>query len=115
MKKLVFAVSAAVLLGAGCNMMGNHGMSSGHGKMDGKSGHGMMGGMMMKMDANADGMLSKDEFMQAHEAMFDRMKGPNGMISLKDMADRHEKMHSRMMGKDHHMSRHGQHMDKDTK
>lgn len=44
----------------------------------------MMGGMMKKMDANNDGMLSKEEFMKGHEAMFDRMKGENGMISLTD-------------------------------
>lgn len=30
-------------------------------------------------------MLSKEEFMKGHEAMLDRMKGPNCMISFKDM------------------------------
>ena len=43
-------------------------------------------GMAMQMDSNRDGMVSKDEFMKHHEAMFDRMKkGPNGMVSVKDM------------------------------
>ena len=45
-------------------------------------------GMMMdtkKFDANGDGMLSKKEFMKAHESMFDRMKGANAMIAIKDM------------------------------
>lgn len=53
-----------------------------------KSGHGMMGNMMMgmnKMDANADGMLSKDEFMQSHEAMFDMMKNKDGVVDMKNM------------------------------
>lgn len=54
-------------------------------------------GMMTHMksfDRNGDEMLSKDEFMKAHEAMFDSMKGPNGMIDLKNM-----QMHGKgMMG-----------------
>lgn len=45
----------------------------------------MMGGMIKKMDTNADGMLSKEEFMSGHEKMFDRMKGQNGMIAMSDM------------------------------
>ena len=84
-KKLIFAMSATVLLGTGCTPMGSHDMSSGQNMGGMKSEHGMMGGMMMKMDTNGDGMLSKEEFMKGHEAMFDHMKGPNGMISLKDM------------------------------
>ena len=60
-------------------------MSSSQSIGDMKSEHGMMGSMMMKMDTNGDGMLSKEEFLKGHEAMFDRMKGPNGMISVKDM------------------------------
>lgn len=55
-----------------------------------KSKHGSMGTMMTKMDTDSDGMLSKKEFMNAHEAMFERMKGKNGMISLKDMEAHHE-------------------------
>jgi Ca2+-binding EF-hand superfamily protein len=84
-KKLIFAMSATVLLGAGCSAIGTRDMSSGHGMGGMKSEHGMMGSMMMKMDTNGDGMLSKDEFMKGHEAMFDRMKGPNGMISINEM------------------------------
>jgi Ca2+-binding EF-hand superfamily protein len=52
-----------------------------------KSKHGSMGAMMTKMDADGDGMLSKEEFMKAHEAMLERMKGPNGMISLERVMD----------------------------
>lgn len=105
MKKLIFAVSATVLLGAGCSAMGSRDMASGQSMGDMKAEHGMMGSMMMKMDTNGDGMLSKDEFMKGHEAMFDRMKGPNGMISLKDMQMKGMgKMdHGNMMGQGHQM------------
>jgi hypothetical protein len=87
-----------------------------------KPGKGMMGGMMQKMDADGDGMLSKEEFMKAHEAMFDRMKGPNGMISLKDMPMHRQGMmeHGNMMGEGDMMGKgprtHGQgHMEKGTR
>ncbi len=100
MKKLIFAMSATVLLGAGCSAMGSHNMASGKSMEDMKAEHGMMGSMMTKMDTNGDGMLSKDEFMKGHEAMFDRMKGPNGMISLKEMQMKSMGMmnHGGMMG-----------------
>jgi len=84
-KTLLFAVSAIVFLGTDCSAMGNRDLSSGQGQTEMKSRHGMMGSMMMNMDTNGDGMLSKEEFMKGHDTMFDRMKGPNGMISLKDM------------------------------
>jgi hypothetical protein len=60
-----------------------------------KEGMGLkMGTHMKTMDLNADGMISKDEFMKHHEVMFDAMKkGSNGMVSLKDM----EAMHSGAM------------------
>lgn len=100
MKKLLFAVTATVLLGTGCSAIGNHEMSSGQGMMGMKSDHGMMDSMMSKMDTNGDGMLSKEEFMKGHEAMFDHMKGPNGMISMKDMQMQGmEKDHCSMMEK----------------
>jgi hypothetical protein len=50
----------------------------------------MMGGMMMNMknaDANSDGALSKEEFMRAHEAMFDRMKNKEGVVRLDQMSE----------------------------
>lgn len=80
MKKQIFALGAAALLLAGCSAMGMHRGAR-------------MPGMMQQMDTNGDGMVTKQEFMAAHEAMFDCMKGPDGMISLKDMP-----MHERRMG-----------------
>ena len=79
MRKASVAVLAAAALASACGSM--HGQRDMHGRHHG-GGHGQM---MARMDANGDGMLSKEEFMRAHEAMFDRMKGPNGMISLRDM------------------------------
>ena len=73
--------------------------------MDMHSGQDMMM-QMRQFDSNGDGMLSKEEFMKAHEMMFERMKGPNGMISLKSMQMQMQKMMSAnnmMMGKDHQM------------
>lgn len=95
MKKLVFAMGAAVILGTGCSGMGGPPGPTGH--QQAQAQHGGRDGMMTKMDANGDGMISKDEFMKAHEAMFDRMKGPNGMISLQDM-----QMHRQRMMERHH-------------
>jgi hypothetical protein len=80
MNKTTLAILASAMVSVACGGMGGHHRDM-HSRHHG-AGH---GGMMTSMDANSDGMLSKDEFMKAHEAMFDRMKGPNGMISLKDM------------------------------
>lgn len=41
---------------------------------------------MKSMDTNGDGMISQDEYMKAHEAMWDKMpKNSQGMVSMKDM------------------------------
>jgi hypothetical protein len=41
---------------------------------------------MAMMDTNRDNMISKDEFMKHHEAMFDKMKkNGQGMVAVKDM------------------------------
>lgn len=38
------------------------------------------------MDANGDGMVSKEEFMKHHEAAFDKMKkNSSGTVDMKDM------------------------------
>ncbi len=86
MKKLLsMGIAAIVLVGvSGCaqdNMMKRDSMQ---GNMAMKEGMGMQ--MMKMMDANSDGMISRDEFMKHHEAMYDKMKkGSNGMVSVMDM------------------------------
>lgn len=53
--------------------------------------HGMTGMMSMmrnmhEIDASRDQMISKDEFMKSHEAMFDAMeKNKDGMVAMKDL------------------------------
>jgi hypothetical protein len=42
-----------------------------------------MGAMLKRMDANSDGMVSRDEYMQFHEGVYQRMpKDGNGMVSV---------------------------------
>ncbi|GIZ50431.1 hypothetical protein [Noviherbaspirillum aridicola] len=82
MKSTLFAVLAAAALSTACGSM--HGHRDMQARHHG-AGYGGHGGMMAGMDVNRDGKLSREEFMRAHEAMFDRMKGPDGMISLRDM------------------------------
>jgi hypothetical protein len=59
-----------------------------------KCGPGMEGGMdhpmgmrmhLKEMDTNGDGVVSREEFLKGHEAMFDRMKNKDGVISLADL------------------------------
>lgn len=65
MKKLHFAAVAAVLSGA-CVAVAAADMTS--------------------MDADGDKMISKQEYMKNHEAMYDRMdKSGKGMMPAKDM------------------------------
>lgn len=59
------------------------------GSKDGMHGmNGMMGMMqsMQAMDGNGDHMISRGEFLTAHEAMFDAMKkNAAGLVDIKDM------------------------------
>ena len=60
---------------------------------------------MKMMDANNDGMISKEEFMKHHEMMFDKMKkNKAGMVDMKDMEMMHHNMammhKGKAMGKD---------------
>ena len=57
-------------------------------------GHMHKGGMKMEaMDTNKDGMISKEEFMTFHEAMYDAMKkNKDGMVDMKDMRMMHHHM-----------------------
>ncbi len=74
---------------------------------------GMMHEGMKGMDANGDGMISKEEFMKFHEAKFDEMpKNKDGMVMVKDMEMmHHDKMmkHDDMMKKDSMMKDGGGH------
>ena len=95
MKKIISTTLVAMLCGAGLSAHAQDAM-----KKDGmpmkesmpmKEGMPMAKGMgmgmdMKMMDTNGDGMISKEEFMKHHEAMFDKMKkDSNGMVSIKDM------------------------------
>ena len=83
MKNLI-SISLTALLAASLSGCAEDSMMR-QGSMQG--GAGMKGGMDMKMmDTNNDSMISKEEFMKHHEAMYDKMKkGSNGMVSVKDM------------------------------
>ncbi len=55
---------------------------------------------MKMMDTNKDGMISKQEFMKHHEAMWEKMKKDKmGMVDVKEM----ERMHGEMMKGDKKM------------
>lgn len=77
MKKSIWVIVPFTVIAAGCAMRGmNHPQAC----------SGMPGpGMMRGADANGDGMLSKDEFMKFHEAVFDQMKNKDGVIDMKSM------------------------------
>ena len=48
---------------------------------------------MEAMDTNKDGMISKEEFMTFHEAMYDSMKkNKDGMVDMKEMRMMHHHM-----------------------
>jgi hypothetical protein len=47
---------------------------------------------MKMMDANHDGMISKQEYMAYHENMWMKMSDSKPEMSMKDMQMKHEKM-----------------------
>lgn len=80
MKNLHIRLITAVLIGATASIAAAQEME--HGSMGMM--HGCMQGMQ-KMDANEDGEISKDEFVQAHEQMFAAMdKDGDGALDMKD-------------------------------
>ena len=86
MKKLLSIGMAVIVLGGvvGCAQDSMMKRDSMQGSMAMKDGMGMQ--MIKTMDTNSDGMISRDEFMKHHEAMYDKMKkGSNGMVSVMDM------------------------------
>jgi len=50
---------------------------------------------MSTMDANGDGFISRDEFMNFHAAMWDKLtKNKDGLVAVKDMHHMHgHRMH----------------------
>lgn len=71
------------------------------GKCGGGKGDGAKGcGMMMRMDGNADGKVSRDEFMQGHAAMFDKMdSNGDGMLDAEERRAHKAMMREKMKGK----------------
>ena len=58
--------------------------------------------MMNSMDANGDGMISKDEFIKAHEAKWDELpKNKDGLVSLADLNKMHHGMRKHAHSKPH--------------
>ncbi|MFQ5643610.1 MAG: hypothetical protein ACE5FQ_07915 [Thiogranum sp.] len=56
-----------------------------------KGGGGKCG--MARMDADGDGKVTKDEFMQGHEAMFEKIdKNNDGVIDRKERAEHMQQM-----------------------
>lgn len=82
MKKYSLAVATFAVLLSGCAAVASEGKTESGSKQHGK---GMMMGGMSKMDANNDGVISKEEFMKSHEMMFDHMKNKDGVIEAKKM------------------------------
>ena len=86
MKKITSALLAAGLALSSVSIMA----------MDNNKNMKMMDMKMMDpkmMDKDGDGMISRAEFMSAHEMMFNQLKNDQDMISVKDM----EKMKKHMM------------------
>ena len=92
-KLLSVGIAAMVLLAgvSGCAQDGMMKRGDMKGNMAMKDGMGMQ--MVKMMDANNDGMISRDEFMKHHDSMYDKMKkGSNGMVSMMDMQMMMEEM-----------------------
>jgi len=88
MKKLFLAAIAvsALSIASGAVMADNHGD---HGHKKGK--------MMEKIDTNADGMISKTEFMAKHEEKFAKMDvNGDGNLSKEEMKSAHGEMKDKM-------------------
>ena len=99
MKRIVVAGFALALLGSGASAFAQDAgkkMPMDHGtpaKGDMKRMDRMHGMDAKAMDTNAEGMISREEFMKHHEAMYDGMKkGSNGMVAVKDMGMMTKKM-----------------------
>ncbi len=76
MSKLLSILCGVALIGISASSVAADTMKQGKG----------MGMDMKMMDTNNDGMVSRDEFMKHHEAMYEKMKkNKDGMVDMKDM------------------------------
>lgn len=92
MKKLAILCAAAAVLAAPVAMADSH-------KSGDKGAH-HKGGMFEKHDTNSDGMISKSEFMAAHEAKFVKMDvNGDGNISKDEAKSAHKKKRQKMKEK----------------
>lgn len=90
MNKLTVTLFSATLLGASASAF-----AMGHMKND------CMAMQMEAMDANNDGMISKDEYMNYQAMQWDKMtKNKDGMVAMKDMEMMHKDMHKDCMKND---------------
>jgi hypothetical protein len=102
MNRISLSVVIALLAVSGASMAAHHEKAD-------------MGMEKMKMmDTNGDGMISKDEFMKAHEAMYAQMKkNQAGMVDIKDMhmmmQKKMDKMHKDMPMGHHDKMKDGMH------
>lgn len=99
MKKTALLIISFAAIASGCAAIASDG------KQAAASGHPNMRMMAMpNMDANRDGVITKQEFMAAHEIMFDRMKNKEGVIDARKMGEHcpgmmgGHKMEGHMMG-----------------
>jgi EF hand len=80
MNKLLFALIAGALVFASLPSIARDDMKCGHGMMK-----------MKNMDTDNDGTISKEEFMKAHEVMWDEMKkNKDGLVDVKEMEMMHK-------------------------
>lgn len=74
MYKLLFILISGALVCSSASSFAREDMECGHGMMQ-----------MKNMDTDNDGTISKEEFMKAHEAMWDKMKkNKDGLVDVKE-------------------------------
>ena len=82
MNKLFFVIVSGALMCSSIPSMAADHMKCGHGMMK-----------MKNMDTDNDGTVSKEEFMKAHETMWDEMKkNKDGLVDVKEMQMMHKGM-----------------------
>jgi hypothetical protein len=81
MNKLFSGLAVAVIVCASFPSLARDDMDCGHDMMQ-----------MKNLDPDNDGTVSKEEFMKAHEAMWDKMKkNKDGLVDVKEMQMGHRR------------------------